>query len=359
MTGELRHHLLPTVPWVAGEPLRYHWLTYVHTAAATWVTGIEPIVMLRRLAPLLMVILIVLAVAVLARRLSGRAGVGLLAAGLLVLVHSPAFAPAEADHFQRQEFTSQAIFGSPTMTFGSLMFCGVLLLSVEVLRDRDDRRTWLLLALFLATASGAKATFAPMMVAGALAVVAVALVARTPLRQGSRLLAHHRVELARSSSSSSTPATAAAPRSPPTAPWTSRPGPSARSRHPLWSTAGVALAAVIVALWAVHMAGMAGLLVHGGWRDPVTAFAFGFTASGVGGALLLDLGAASQQWFVCATQVITAVAAAWGFSRLVPPDSLRRPACPSPPRQPSWERPPWPWPGLRAPARSRSRAPRS
>jgi hypothetical protein len=322
MTGELRHHLLPTVPWVAGEPLRYHWLTYVHTAAATWVTGIEPIVMLRRLAPLLMVILIVLAVAVLARRLSGRGGVGLLAAGLLVLVHSPAFAPAEADHFQRQEFTSQAIFGSPTMTFGSLMFCGVLLLSIEVLRDRDDRRTWLLLALFLATASGAKATFAPMMVAGALAVVAVALIARSPLRQGAKLLAitasswlafqlvfyagdsggatvsaHGTLDFAARSFGALTPS--------------------------LWSTAGVALAAVIVALWAVHMAGMVGLLVHGGWRDPVTAFAFGFTASGVGGALLLDLGAASQQWFVCATQVMTAVAAAWGFSRLVPSDSLR------------------------------------
>lgn len=322
MTGELRHHVPPTVPWVAGEPLHYHWLTYAHTAAATWVTGIEPIVMLRRLAPLLMAILVVLAVALIARRLTDRAGAGLLAAGLLVLVHSPAFYAAESDHFQRQEFTSQAIFGSPTMTFGSLMFCGVLLTTVEVLRGRADRRTWVLLALFLITASGAKATFAPMAVAGALVVAVVAVLARSPLRHGLTLLAvtsagwlafqiafyggqgsgaslsaHGTLDFAARSFGAVTPS--------------------------LWSTAGLALAAVIVALWAVHMAGMAGLLVRGGWRDPMTAFAFGFTASGVGAALLLDLGNASQQWFVCSTQVMTAVGAAWGFSRLVPEGSVR------------------------------------
>ena len=113
MTGELRHHAPPTVPWVAGEPLHYHWLTYAHTASATWLTGIEPIVMLRRLAPLLMAVLVVLAVALIARRLTGRAGVGLLAAGLLVLVHSPAFYSAETDHFQRQEQPGQSSSSRP------------------------------------------------------------------------------------------------------------------------------------------------------------------------------------------------------------------------------------------------------
>jgi hypothetical protein len=322
MTGELRHHLPPTVPWVAGEPLRYHWLTYVHTASATWVTDIEPIVMLRRLAPLLMAVLVVLAVALIARRLTDRAGAGLLAAGLLVLVHSPAFYAAETDHFQRQEFTSQAIFGSPTMTFGSLMFCGVLLMTVEVLRGRADRRTWMLLTLFLITASGAKATFAPMTVAGALVVVAVALLARSPLRLGLTLLAVTSAGwLAFQIGFYGGDGGGAALSARGTLDFAAR--SFGAVTPPLWSSAGLALAAVIVALWAVHMAGMAGLLVRGGWRDPMTAFAFGFVASGVGAALLLDLGNASQQWFVCSTQVMTAVGAAWGFSRLVPVGSVR------------------------------------
>ena len=32
----------PQVPWVAGEPLQYHWYGYLHLAATSWVTGIEP-----------------------------------------------------------------------------------------------------------------------------------------------------------------------------------------------------------------------------------------------------------------------------------------------------------------------------
>ncbi|MEU4832520.1 hypothetical protein, partial [Streptosporangium sp. NPDC023615] len=35
LTGELRHHVPPTVPMVAGEPLLYHWFVYAHLAAAS------------------------------------------------------------------------------------------------------------------------------------------------------------------------------------------------------------------------------------------------------------------------------------------------------------------------------------
>lgn len=323
LVGELRHHAWPTVPWVAGEPLHYHWLTHVHLASASWLSGVEPVVLLRRLAPLLIVVLVVLATAVIAARVARRPAVGPWAAALLVLVHSPAFASAEADHFQRQEFTSAALFGSPTMTFGLLMFCGVLFLTHEVLRDGPvPRSTWPLLVLLLAAASGAKATFAPMMVAGALTVVAVAVVTRRTRREqlallavsvaswlvfqlgfyagettGTRLSARGTLAFAAESFGALPPAP--------------------------WSVAGVLLAGVILLLWVVHLAGMLGLLPAGGWRDPFTGFAFGFTASGIGAALLLDLALFSQQWFVSSTVVVGAVAAAAGFSRLLPAGSAR------------------------------------
>jgi hypothetical protein len=322
MTGELRHHVPPTVPWVAGEPLHYHWLTYAHTAAATWATGIEPIVMLRRLAPLLMAILVVLAVALIARRLTDRAGAGLLAAGLLVLVHSPAFYSAETDHFQRQEFASQAIFGSPTMTFGLALSCGVLLLALEVLRGQLTFSTWPMLVLLLAVTSGAKATFAPMVAAGALAVVAIGILTRSVAPRhlallgvsvvswmvfqfgfyagegtGFRLSARGTLEFAAASFGSETPSAT--------------------------SLAGLSLAVTILLLWGVHMAGMLGLLPEGGWRDPAAVFLWGLTLSGLGAGLLLDLGLASQQWFVTSTLVAAAVGAAWGLQRLVPTGSYR------------------------------------
>lgn len=316
LTGELRHHVPSTIPWVAGEPLRYHWLLYAHTAAGSWVSGVEPVVLLRRLAPLLVAVLVVAAVALIAQHLTRRPAVGPWAAALLVLVHSPAFASAETDHFQRQEFTSAAIFGSPTMTFGTLLFCGVLFLVLEVLRGPPYRSTWPLLALLLAATSGAKATFAPMMVAGAVTVVLVAVLTRSPARRHLALLALTLAswlvfQLGFYGGESAVRLTAdgtlgfAAPQYgavPPDA----------------LSTAGALTAAVVVLLWTVHMAGMLGLLPRGGWREPVTGFAFGFTASGVGASLLLDLGSYSQQWFVASTQVVAAVAAAAGFARLLP-----------------------------------------
>lgn len=322
LTGELRHHMPPSIPWVSGEPLHYHWLTYVHTASATWVTGVEPIIMLRRLAPLLMAVLIVLAVAVLARRLTRRPMIGLLAAALLVVVHSPAFYAAESDHFQRQEFTSPAIFGSPTMTFGTLLFCGVLALVFEVLRGRPDRLAWPVLALLLAATSGAKATFPPMVTAGALSVVLIAWLSKSLRREhlallaltvvvwlafqfgfyggedtGARLTPRGTFEFATSAFGAEVP--------------------------PTFSIAALALAVLIVLLWSAHLAGMLGLLVQGGWRHPDHVFLVGFTLSGIGASLLLDLGAASQQWFVNSTQAATAVGAAVGISRLLPRGQAR------------------------------------
>ena len=323
LTGELRHHAPPMVPWVAGEPLHYHWLTYAHTASATWLTGIEPVVVLGRLAPLLMMFVVVLATALIASRWSNRAIAGPLAAALLVLVHSPAFAAAETDHFQRQEFTSQAIFGSPTMTFGLALSCGMLFLTLEVLRGQHTRTTWPMLVLLLAATSGAKATFAPMTAAGALAVVAVGFLTRLSApspppvarrlggqldglpvwllrRGGHRLHGSARGE-----------------------PWSSPPPPSVPQRPQQRHSRGMALAGTILLLWTVRMAGMVGLLPDGGWREPTTVFLWAFTMSGLGAALLLDLGLASQQWFVTSAQVTMAVGAAWGLLRLIPPGSAR------------------------------------
>lgn len=322
LTGELRHHVLPVIPWVSGEPLHYHWLTYVHLASASWVSGVEPVVLLRRLAPLLMAVLVVAAVALIAVRVARRTSVGPWAAGLLVVVHSPAFAATEADHFQRQEFTSAAIFGSPTMTFGSVLFCGVLFCVVELLRDRPARSTWPLLVLFLAATSGAKATFAPMVVAGALTVVAVGLLRGRPPARHVGLLAVVTVSWLTfqlgfyGGESTGLRITAAGTLDFAAASY------GAVAPDPL-SAAGLLTSAVVVLLWLVHLAGMAGLLPRGGWREPLTAFLFGLVASGVGAALLLDLGLFSQQWFVSSTQVAAAVGAAAGFSRLLPPGSPR------------------------------------
>lgn len=318
MVGELRHHVPPQVPWVAGEPMHYHWLFYVHAASTSWITQIEPIVLLRRLSPAPIMIVTVLAAATITARITKRAGAGLLAAGILVVVHSPAIDPSELDHFQRQEFTSQAIYGSPTLIYGTMFLAGSLFLMLEILDGNRRRREWVVLALLLAAAAGGKATFGPMLFTAMLGVVSAgvllksnrprhyALLGLTGLvwmlfqfgfyaaeDSGTRLSIRGTADYAAAEMGAAT--------------------------LPSGLSAELFLVIVLVVLlWTVHAAGMLGLIVNGGWRDSRAQLLGGLVLAGTCATLLLDIPAFSQQWFVSSTQVPVAVGAAWGISRLVP-----------------------------------------
>ncbi len=73
LAGELKHHVPPSIPYVAGEPLRYHWFAYAELATMSWQSGVELDVLLHRLVPLLYTVLPVLGVAALATKLAARA----------------------------------------------------------------------------------------------------------------------------------------------------------------------------------------------------------------------------------------------------------------------------------------------
>ncbi|MGS2648955.1 hypothetical protein, partial [Streptosporangium sp. LJ11] len=89
LVGELRHHMPPTVPMVAGEPLFYHWFVYAHLAAVSWVTGVEPLVLLLRLGALPMLAAFVVLVGMTGRRVTGSWAGALLAVGGTVFVAAP------------------------------------------------------------------------------------------------------------------------------------------------------------------------------------------------------------------------------------------------------------------------------
>ena len=75
-----------STPSVSGEPLRYHVYAYMHLAAVSQVTGIEPSTLLLRLFPAALLVLVTLQVAALGRELRGSAWIGPLAAALVLLV---------------------------------------------------------------------------------------------------------------------------------------------------------------------------------------------------------------------------------------------------------------------------------
>ncbi|MDP9866844.1 MULTISPECIES: hypothetical protein [Streptosporangium] len=177
LIGELKHHMPPTVPMVAGEPLLYHWFVYAHLAAASWVTGVEPLVLLFRLGVLPMLAALAVILAMIARRVTGSWAVALLALLGTVFIAAPNLYQG----INVGIFTWRAAISwlSPTQTFGTLLFAPVILLLVDLLeRRRSSAGCWLLLGIFLVAVTGAKATYLPLLIAGLGTVAAVELVRR-------------------------------------------------------------------------------------------------------------------------------------------------------------------------------------
>ncbi|WP_433435260.1 hypothetical protein [Nonomuraea sp. CA-141351] len=173
LIGELKHHVPPMNPAVAGEPLLYHWFVYAHWAAASWISGVEPMVLLLRLGVLPMLAAFVVLVAMLARRVIGSWMGAVLAVVVTLGLGAPRLFLGSFAAFTWGGIRDAA-WTSPTFTFGSLLLVPIVLISVDLLgRRRNDLAVWLLLGVFLMAVMGAKATCLPMLVVGLAMVTAV------------------------------------------------------------------------------------------------------------------------------------------------------------------------------------------
>ncbi|WP_162795104.1 DUF4175 domain-containing protein, partial [Nonomuraea lactucae] len=179
LAGELKHHVPPMVPMVAGEPLAYHWFVYAHLAAANWLTGVEPLVLLFRLAVLPMLAALVVLAGMTGRRVTGSwTGAAITVVGA-VLVGAPSLYLGANGLFTWGGIPDSAWI-SPTQTLGALLFAPVMLVLADLLENRlGGVRAWGLAAVLLAALTGAKATYLPLLLAG-LALVAVVRPAGRP-----------------------------------------------------------------------------------------------------------------------------------------------------------------------------------
>jgi uncharacterized membrane protein YgcG len=181
LIGEAKHHMPMTTPWVAGEPLYYHWFAYAEMAATSWVTGIEPQVLLLRLSMLPMLAAFVVLVAVLAGRLFGHwwTGVAAVVVTLFVLAPNPYGWPL-ADFYTGLGFSAVddasvlrlTAWTGPTQTFGALLFAALMLLLVDLFRAPLPSR-WVAFAVLACAVMGAKATYLPLLLVGLAAVLSV------------------------------------------------------------------------------------------------------------------------------------------------------------------------------------------
>lgn len=149
------------VPQLAGEALRYHYLSDADMAAASMVTGIDPAIVLLRLWFVPIGAIAVLVVGVLARDVSGRWWAGPLAggvafAGLPLSLGSPIGANG-----------GQALaFLSPSQTYAMPLLALLAVIAVDVLRGRASKALWFVIPPLALALSGAKSSALPPLVAG-------------------------------------------------------------------------------------------------------------------------------------------------------------------------------------------------
>ncbi|GAB3873018.1 hypothetical protein GCM10027610_139440 [Dactylosporangium cerinum] len=190
LVGEAKHHLPLVSPWLPEQPVLYHWFVYAEMASTSWITGIEPQVLLVRLSPLPMVFGFLLLMAVLGKRLTGTWWAGAAAAVTTYFVLTPTpyqwrldgwFAAFGTNAYEDGSSLRAQMWTSPTQTFGAILFAALALVLVDVLTGAN-RRHWFLVVLLTAAVTGGKATFLPMLLAGLLLVVAVRLLTRRRVR---------------------------------------------------------------------------------------------------------------------------------------------------------------------------------
>ncbi|RCG29385.1 hypothetical protein DQ384_20210 [Sphaerisporangium album] len=186
LAAELKHHMPPRTPMVAGEPLLYHWFAYAHVAASSWVTGVELVVLVLRLSMLPMLAAFLVLIAMTARRVAGSWGItGPVLAGT-VFVGTPSLYLSSTMVFGWGGVQSTA-WRSPTQTFGALLFAALAVLVLDQLTRRAAGRAgpraplpvreqaglWTVAAVLMVAVMGAKAVFLPLLLAGLVAVIAV------------------------------------------------------------------------------------------------------------------------------------------------------------------------------------------
>ncbi|MEV0231187.1 hypothetical protein [Nonomuraea sp. NPDC050786] len=315
LVGELKHHMPPMSPAVAGEPLFYHWFVYVHWAAASWISGVEPMVLLLRLGVLPMLAAFVILVAMLARRVIGSWKGGVVAVVATLGLGAPRLFLGSFAGFTWGGIRDAA-WTSPTFTFGALLFVPAILILIELLeRRRHDLVSWLLLGVFLMAVMGAKATYLPMLLVGLVMVAAMAWWKRRRLPRPALAALGMTVACLLFAQfvlyGGARQGMIIAPFSYMGAMWHDLTGTSAEIDPPLMSLLGVI--AVYLLAWAITWSPVLGLLSRPRLliRSDVVLM-LGIAAAGLGAAVMFDHPGRSHLYFLWGSYPYLAITAVFG-----------------------------------------------
>jgi hypothetical protein len=172
LAGEAKHHFPLDLPQVAGEPLNYHWFSFVHAAMVSMVGHIDlPVVTMRLMVPGIIALIAVLT-AVAGWRLSGRPYAGVVAAALFLVVGEFQFSHPFTISLGVQ--VAWITWPSLSMTYSWALLVALILVIGDALRRPDGdssvpplgRGAYVLAVLLAFASSAAKASSLPVTMAG-------------------------------------------------------------------------------------------------------------------------------------------------------------------------------------------------
>ncbi|MED7951749.1 hypothetical protein [Streptomyces sp. BE303] len=177
LAGNAKYNVPPTLPQVSGEPLNYHWFTFVHMAMGDLVGHVDLSVVEMRLMVPALGALGILAVAVVAHRLVGRPWAGPVAALLVFAVGE--FTAAYPNNVGSWTFGAPAVrlmsFASLSLTYSQPLLIALIGAAGDLLRRTREgdggipsfgRGAYVLAALFALASSAAKASTLPVVLGG-------------------------------------------------------------------------------------------------------------------------------------------------------------------------------------------------
>ena len=170
-TAEVLYHWPATNPGLSGVPLPYEWFLFFHMAAVSQVTHLGIPIIALRLDFVPLILIVGCQLLMIGRTFAGTAVTGVIAMVVVLLLGPLDLTTDSSGSSPFFSLFSSHLWESWTFPFGLIFFIALLSLVAERLRAvtwhaRADLGAWLVIALLMIGASGAKATILPVLLMG-------------------------------------------------------------------------------------------------------------------------------------------------------------------------------------------------
>ncbi len=323
LISETAHRFPPQIPFLLDTRLDYHWFVHAQIATSGHATGIDPITMLREVMPAVSLVLGVLGLGAVALRLTRHPLAAAVAPALLVFGAYQLMGPHYDAYQYYEPYLSRRFVSSPSQSYGVVISMPALMLILEVLRPgkRAGPMTWVALTLALFALSGAKATFMPVFLCGALAAWVLTLVFARRIDRTLSLLIGLLVVVNAFAQFVLFGGQGGGLAIDPFATVRAALGSDHIGRNPV-SIAVMSL--VLLTGWLLYGVGAFGLIKADRWRDPRAIWLVFSIPAGIGVAFVLYRSGLSQLWFQRTVAELVVLLSAWGLSLLIPSASRRQ-----------------------------------